>query len=241
MVIIGALSAIAKGVAQEYAKAGSRFFLVARNEEALLELAKELQTLGAVQCVVYVADVRQRDSHADVVQRCVADLGRIDVVLIAHGVYPDREITASDVDIMLDSFMTNAVSTISYMHRFGDVLKQQAHGLLAVLSSVAGDRGRLKNYHYGSAKAAVSAYASGQRAELADHNVRVLTIKPGPVSTPMTTHTDMPLQVSVSRVVPDIVRGIEEQRCVVYTPWYWRWIMLVVRMIPERLFMKLKR
>ena len=241
IVVIGALSAIAQGVANVYAKSGSNFFLVARREGELVDFATQLKGQGAGACSVFVADLRHRDMHADIVSKSVSVLGNIDLVLIAHGVCPERTVVAESVDVTLDSFMVNAVTVISFMHRYGLVLKEQRNGTIAVLSSVAGERGRRNNYHYGSAKAAVTAYASGQRAELADYGVRVVTIKPGPVATPMTTHQNMPLMASVSKVAEDIAEGIELGKTVIFTPWIWRYIMMVIRLLPERLFMKVRR
>jgi short-subunit dehydrogenase len=247
-VIIGATSAIAQGVARAYAQSGSRFFLVARDEQRVMDLAAALRDQGAERCAVYVADLRVREVHADIVQRSIEELGRLDLVFVAHGVYPERERSVGDVNVMLDSFMTNAVSALSLIHRYGLLLREQEalqshtpHPCIAVVSSVAGDRGRFNNYTYGSAKAALTAFASGLRAELAPTGVDVLTIKPGPVETPLTKHHRMPLMTTVEKIVPDIVTGIEGHRTVVYTPWYWRWIMLVIKSLPERIFMKLRR
>lgn len=239
--MIGALSAIAQGVTKVYAESGSNFFLVARREDELVDLANQLKVQGAGACSVFVADLRHRDIHAEIVAKSVSVLGNIDLVLIAHGVYPERSAAAESVDVTLDSFMVNAVTVISLMHRYGRVLQEQRNGTIAVLSSVAGERGRRNNYHYGSAKAAVTAYASGQRAELAEYGVRVITIKPGPVATPMTTHQNMPLMASVSKVAGDIVAGIEQGQTVIYTPWIWRYIMMAIRALPERLFMRVRR
>lgn len=241
IVVIGALSAIARGVAQAYAEVGSEFFLVARREHEVVELANQLRQLGAGRCSVYVTDLRQRDVHDEIVTNSLSELGTIDLVLLAQGVYPPKELLRTDVDVMLDSFMVNAVTVISVMHRYGAVIKNQRSGMIAVISSVAGDRGRANNYQYGSAKSAVSAFASGQRAELAEYGGHVITIKPGPVATPMTTHEHVPLMATVKDVVPDIVAGIEHRKTVVYTPWIWRIIMVVIRSLPERLFMKVRR
>lgn len=241
IVVVAAHSAIAVGVAEIYASVGSRFFLVGRSEERLLELAKQLLALGARGCDVYVADLRMRNVHEHIAEKSIEALGWVDVVMLAQGVYPTRAAVEANIDVMLDSFLLNAVSTIALMWHFGKVLTSQKSGVLAVLSSVAGDRGRWNNYHYGSAKSAVTAYASGLRAELDVHNVRVLTIKPGPVATPLSAHSSALLVSSVAKVAPSIVRAIENRKLVVYTPWFWRWILLFVKILPERIFMRLRR
>lgn len=240
MVIIGATSAIAHGVARLYAERGITFFLVGRNEEHLRAMASDLVARGAKGANVYIADLRMRDVHADIVRQSLADLGTVDVVFIAHGTMPDQRELNTDVDATLDCFMTNAVSIVSISHRYATALEAQGSGSLVVLSSVAGERGRQSNYTYGSAKAAVTAYYSGLRARLAPKGVHVLTVKPGPVDTPMTSGLAMPLKATVGVVASDIARGIDKRVNVLYTPGVWRLVMAVVRALPESIFMKLK-
>lgn len=250
IVVIGATSTLALAVSKVYASHSARFFLVGRNEERLHDAARWLQSHGAASCAIFIADVRQKDLHEQIVNTSAESLGTIDLVVIAHGVYPNAEEAEQNVDLMLDSILTNAVSVLSLMHRYATQLKQQVLNTqtgkgyppcIAVFSSVAGDRGRRNNYIYGSAKACVTAYASGLRARLSEHGVRVVTIKPGPVRTPMTQHLHMPLISSPERVASDVVRAIAKCHHVVYTPWYWRWIMALVKVLPERLFMRIKR
>jgi decaprenylphospho-beta-D-erythro-pentofuranosid-2-ulose 2-reductase len=110
-----------------------------------------------------------------------------------------------------------------------------------VIGSVAGDRGRAGNYIYGAAKSAVETYLSGLRNRLASSGVSVITIKPGLVDTPMTAHLPKTaLVASASDVARAIDRAIQRHRLVVYVPWFWRWIMLTIRMLPERLFMRMR-
>ena len=121
------------------------------------------------------------------------------------------------------------------------MLIEQSHGMAVVISSVAGDRGRSSNYTYGSAKAAVTAYASGLRARAARHGVRIITVKPGFVDTPMTAHVRKnPLFASSDAVAADIAAAVTSAKASIYTPWFWRPIMMILRSIPERIFMKLK-
>jgi len=241
IVIFGAMSDIAGGVAQLYAKQGSRFMLVGRNEEELTARAAELKELGAENCAVFVADLRQRDVHDAIIRATVEQLGTIDVALIAHGVYPDMLEAEKNVDVALDVFVSNALSTISIMHRLANVMSAAGTGVLAVISSVAGERGRRNNYIYGASKSAVTQYASGLRASVRDSGLHVLTIKPGPVDTHLTSHKNVPLKASVSRVVKDIALGIENREHTVYTPWYWRYLSVVIRLMPEWIFMRIKR
>lgn len=240
VVIIGATSAIAQGIARLYAQRGVNFFLVARNQDHVSSVANDLVSRGAGKAHVFVADMRMRDAHADIVDASISFLGRIDVVLIAHGVLGDQRILDHDVDATIDNFMVNAVSVISISHRYADVLEKQGSGTLVGLSSVAGERGRRSVYTYGASKAAVTAFFSGLRSRLAVSGVRVLTVKPGVVDTPMTQGRTQPFKASVEVVARDIVSAVDKGKRVLYTPGFWSLIMAVVRALPEALFMKVK-
>ena len=127
------------------------------------------------------------------------------------------------------------------MSLLANYFEKRGEGTLAAISSVAGDRGRQSNYVYGTAKAAVNTYLQGLRNRLYSKGVHVLTIKPGFVDTPMTAHLRQgPLFASADRVARDIVKAIEKKKCIIYTPWFWRWIMLLIRLIPEPVFRRLK-
>lgn len=240
IVIIGATSAIASAVAARYAVHGSSFLLVARDEQKLQHVVASLREQGAGSISVFVADLRARDQYPAIVQAAVTQLGQIDLVLVAHGTLPDQSVLDHDVDAAMESMLTNALSAMDLSHRFALTLADQGRGSLVVISSVAGDRGRRSNYVYGSAKAALTAYASGLRGTFREAGVHVLTVKPGPVTTPMTIGKKMPLMVSVDVVADAIVRAVVKRRQVVYTPTIWRFIMFVYRMLPERITMRLK-
>ncbi len=241
IVIIGATSAIAQEVAKYYAVQGARMFCVARDEQKAMAVASDLRARGAEEVALYVADLMVRDVHADIVARSIAVLGTIDCVLIAHGVLPDQRLLDHDVDATIESFMINAVSMISITHRYADVLERQGSGSLVGISSVAGERGRAGNYAYGAAKAAVTAFYSGLAVRLRPSGVHVLTVKPGPVDTPMTRGLAMPLMVPPRVVAADIVRAISRRSIVLYTPGVWRIIMMIVRVIPDGIFIKLNK
>jgi short-subunit dehydrogenase len=143
---------------------------------------------------------------------------------------------------MRREFDINAVSTLALLTLLANRLEAQKHGTLAVISSVAGDRGRQSNYVYGAAKAAVTTFLGGLRQRLVKSGVAVLTIKPGFVDTPMTATiaNKGALWAQPDRVAVGIVQAIDRRRNIVYLPWFWRWIMLVIRHIPEALFKHLK-
>jgi decaprenylphospho-beta-D-erythro-pentofuranosid-2-ulose 2-reductase len=241
IVIVGATSAIAVACARQWATQGAHFFLVARNLERLQQVADDLKARGAQTVLCQQLDIDQLDAHEAVVQRCAVELGALDVVLIAPGTLPDQQACQNDVQVAVREFNTNAVSIIALLTRFANVIEQQRRGTIAVISSVAGDRGRQTNYLYGSAKAALSTFCDGLRARLFKVGAHVVTIKPGFVATPMTAGLPLPgpLVATADRVGSDIVRAVERGKDVIYTPWFWWGIMLIIRSIPGRVFKRL--
>lgn len=230
--IIGATSAIAQEVAKLYSAQGASLFLVARNEAKLAAVASDLRVRGADDVDTFVADLSVRAHDADL----VAAAGTPDVVLIAHGSLPDQRAIDTDPLAQAAEFELNATSVIALAAQFANVLERARGGTLAVIGSVAGDRGRRSNYVYGAAKAAVHAYCDGLRGRLAEAGVAVVLVKPGWVDTPMTSGIRKnPLFASAASVARGIHRAIGARRATVYLPGYWRWISLIVRMLPARL------
>jgi len=241
IVIIGATSAIAEATARCYAARGARIFLVARQAQRLNDIAQDLRVRGAADVNSATLDVNQHAAHADVLEKAWSWLGEVDAILIAHGTLPDQIACEQSVDVALAEFNTNATSTLALMTLAAAKLEAQRHGALAVISSVAGDRGRQSNYLYGSAKAAVSTFASGLRQKLAKVGVAVVTIKPGFVDTPMTKDFRKgPLWAKPEAVARGIMHAIDRRRSVTYLPWFWSMIMLIIRHIPESIFKRLK-
>ena len=241
ILIIGAASAIAEQYARLKAGHGSRFFLVARSAERLQIIGTDLVVRGAEKSVHFAFDVNHFDQHDFLLDAAWSHLGNVDVVLIAHGTLPDQKACETDISLALHEFSTNATATIAIMAAVSQRLERQGNGTLVVISSVAGDRGRASNYLYGSAKAAVTAYASGLRQRLGGSGVNVLTIKPGFVDTPMTAAFRKGLLwVTPQSVARGIARAIDKRRAVAYLPGFWWAIMQVVTHVPESLFRRLK-
>ena len=167
-------------------------------------------------------------------------LGGLDVALIAHGSLPDQKACEASVDLTLQEINTNALSVIALATLIAQGFEKQGRGTLAVISSVAGDRGRRSNYVYGAAKGMVSLFMQGLRNRLTRKGVQVLTIKPGFVDTPMTaTFPKGALWAKPDAIARGIVRAVERGADEVYLPGFWRLIMLIIRHIPERVFKKL--
>ncbi|MEX3854209.1 SDR family oxidoreductase [Paraburkholderia sp. BR10923] len=241
IVIVGATSAIAMACARQWVKEGARFFLVARNAERLQQVADDLKARGAQTVLCQQMDIDQLGEHAAMLQRCAVELGALDIVLVAPGTLPDQQVCQHNADVAVREFNTNAVSVIALLTRVANVIEAQRRGTIAVISSVAGDRGRQSNYLYGSAKAALSAFCEGLRVRLFKVGAHVVTIKPGFVATPMTAGLPLPgpLVATPDKVAGDIVRAVEKGRDVVYTPWFWSAIMLIIRSVPGRVFKRL--
>jgi short-subunit dehydrogenase len=243
ILIVGATSAIAVACARRWAAGQARFALVGRNAGKLRQVAEDLRVRGADDVSVHVLDLMDFDSHAAVVQACVAALGEVDIALVAHGLLSDQTLCQRDATAARLEFDTNATSVIHIVTQLAAQMEQVGNGTLAVISSVAGDRGRASNYVYGSAKAAVSAFCEGLQLRLHARGVHVLTIKPGPVDTPMTAGMKLPaaLTASADRVAQDIVRASARGGGTLYTPWFWRPIMAIVRAVPAFVMMRMQR
>lgn len=186
ILIIGATSAIAAACARLWATQGSEFFLVGRSEQKLQQTADDLTGRGAKAAHIYVMDAIAFDQHAPMLAQCVATLKQIDVALVAHGTLPDQQRCEQDVMQALAEFAANGTSVISLLTLLANQFELQRCGTLAVISSVAGDRGRPSNYLYGTAKSAISTFCQGLHARMFKVGVHVLDIKPGFVNTPMT-------------------------------------------------------
>ncbi len=241
ILIIGANSAIAKAAARLYAEEHCRIFLLARNAEQLALQKKDLEIRGAADVDYAILDVNNFSHHEAVVDQVVDSFGRIDLALICHGSLPDQALCEENFDEALIEFNTNALSVISLLTVIANHMAVQKSGCLAVITSVAGDRGRQSNYVYGAAKGMVSLYLQGLRGRMHQKGVRVVDIRPGFVDTPMTAAFKKgALWSSPEQVAQCLVKGISKNSHTVYAPGYWRIIMTVVCSIPETLFKRLK-
>jgi decaprenylphospho-beta-D-erythro-pentofuranosid-2-ulose 2-reductase len=240
VVIIGASSAIAHEAAKLFARDGAELFLVGRNETKLGVVAEDLRVRGAKSVEIHAQDLSDLDLHQELFQQAAATLGNIDQLLIAHGTLGDQRKSELSVAETLREFNNNATSVISLLTIAGNYFEQQRRGCIAVISSVAGDRGRKSNYVYGTAKAAVSTFLQGLRNRLASSGVAVVTIKPGYVATPMTAHLKKGLlTASPEKVGAGVYDAMIKGTDIVYLPWFWRPIMLIIKGIPEKVFKRL--
>lgn len=241
VLIVGATSAIAQATARLFAKRGDRLFLAARNAERLEMVRQDLTARGAGSVDVMALDANDRGRHAALLAGADQAMGGLDVVLIAHGVLSDQKACEASVDRMLADIETNALGVVAFLTLVANRFETARAGTIAVISSVAGDRGRKSNYVYGAAKGMVSLFLQGLRNRLTGAGVQVLTIKPGFVDTPMTAGIAKggPLWAKPETIAAGILAAIEKRRDVVYLPWFWGPIMLIIRHIPERVFKRL--
>ena len=240
MMIIGATSAIAHETATHFATEGATFYLVARSEDKLKVVADDLSARGAQATHTHIMDMNDFDSHQALLDKAVETLGTLDVLYIAHGVLSDQSEDERSVEAMIQSFNTNFLSTATFLTLAANYFEAERRGVIAVISSVAGERGRGSNYVYGTAMAAKTAFLQGLRNRMAKCGVTVVTIKPGQVATPMTAHLKpSPLLADPAKVGEDIYKAMKKGRDIVYTPAYWSVIMTIIRNIPERIFKRL--
>jgi decaprenylphospho-beta-D-erythro-pentofuranosid-2-ulose 2-reductase len=240
--ILGATSAIAEEVARRYAERGAALLLVGRNRARLEAVRDDLRVRGAARAEVVVADLDAVERHASLVEAAEALLGPADVVLLAQGTLGDRAAYAVDGAAAARVLHTNLLAPASLLTLFAARMEARRHGTLAAIGSVAGDRGRASNYAYGAAKGGLALFLQGLRNRLARSHVHVLTVKPGFVDTPMTARLPKnALYAQPGAVAARIVAAIDARRDVLYVPGFWRWIMLAVRAIPERIFKRLSQ
>jgi short-subunit dehydrogenase len=240
IVVLGATSGIAMGVLRLLAEEGHELLLVARNSERLETVAADLRVRGAESVITYVADLSSVATHSALLDFVLSRFPNFDTLLLTYGTMQDQAECRNSVEMSLAEWMTNFSSAAALLTLFADEMERRAHGTIAVVTSVAGDRGRGSNYVYGSAKGALSLFLQGLRGRLHKSGVRVITIKPGPVKTPMTSHLKGSGSfASPARVGKDIVRALHRPKDIVYTPWYWRYVMGVIKNIPEGVFKRL--
>ena len=238
VLIFGATSAIAQTVAKLYAARGDRLFVVGRNRAKLQALESALGD----QCVgQMVADLDETDANAQRVAEAWDRLGPVDIALVAHGLLGDQLETERTWQSAEAVLRTNLLSVISLVIPLANALEEQGRGHLGVMSSVAGERGRPRNYTYGAAKGALTLYLQGVRSRLWDAGVHVHTLKLGPVDTPMTQgHQKNALFATADAVADAIVRRLDGAGGEAYVPRYWAPIMGVVRTLPEAVFQRLQ-
>ncbi|MES2746548.1 MAG: SDR family NAD(P)-dependent oxidoreductase [Bdellovibrionota bacterium] len=241
VMIFGASSGIAMEFARLYAPTKARFTLIARDADKLKDISDDLYARGAKDVSLVAYSLDSLEGSFEATRGIVKQTEAPDTVLIAHGILGVNDELLTSAQDMDKLFKVNVLSPIGILMALEEAMTVRKRGVIAVISSVAGDRGRASNFAYGSTKAAITAFVSGMRARLLPKGVHVITIKPGMVATAMTEHLPpSPLMADPKAVARDIVKAVIHKKLVVYTPGFWRLIMFVISHIPEKIFMKLK-
>jgi decaprenylphospho-beta-D-erythro-pentofuranosid-2-ulose 2-reductase len=240
ILVLGATSGIAEATCRIWAQQGASLFLVARNAEKLAVVAADLRLRGARYVDTAVADLDDTDGHPALLAHAINSLTGMDVAYLTHGILGDQAKAEREFNTAAQILHTNLMAPVSLLTWLANYCAQRRAGVLAVISSVAGERGRKSNYAYGASKAGLSAFLGGLRNRVDREGVTVLTIKPGPVKTAMTGH--MPGSekfADVNAVAKSIVAAVDRKQDTLYVPFQWQPIMFVIRHIPERIFKKL--
>lgn len=239
IVIVGATSGIAVQCARLWAKATIELALVGRDQLKLDQIAQDLMVRSPKSKILTkTADFEDKQE----IETLVSELSEkpVDIVLIAHGTLPDQKQCQKDLLLCQRTLEINGVSPALFAEAFSKAMEKFNWGTLAIIGSVAGDRGRKSNYVYGAAKGLIERYAQGLQHRFANTKVNVVLIKPGPTDTPMTAlMKSRGLQLASPQVVArDIVNGIDKGSRLIYTPKKWGLIMMAVKLIPSVIFNK---
>ena len=240
ILVLGATSGIAEATCRLWAADGASLFLVARNGDKLAAVAADLKTRGASYVDTAVADLDDTAQHPALLSHAINSLGGMDIAYLTHGILGDQAKAEQEFGTAAQILHTNFISVVSLLTWLANFCVQRHSGVLAVISSVAGDRGRKSNYLYGASKAGLSAFLGGLRNRVDREGVTVLNIKPGPVKTAMTSGMKGSEKFAdVNKVAQTIVKGIDAKVVNLYVPFQWGPIMFVIQHIPERVFKKL--
>jgi decaprenylphospho-beta-D-erythro-pentofuranosid-2-ulose 2-reductase len=239
VIILGALSAIAEAAAREWADARASLMLAARSRNQLEAVASDLRVRGA-QVYTHIADLSSPWA-AEALEELVTRLGGVDIVLLAYGVLGDQKLAEHDPVEAQRILNTNFTSAIAWCLAVANVLERQRRGTLIVIGSVAGDRGRGSNYIYGASKGGLGVLVQGLAHRLAPVGAQAILIKPGLVDTPMTAEIARngllwTKPQTIARAIVAAGRQAKRSATVVHCPWFWRWIILILWLMPTGLF-----
>ncbi len=237
VLIIGGTSDIGFAIASEFAHIGFDITLIGRERDALEVNANDLSIRHNINANYYFLDILDLSS----IDEFLNNYKQVpDGVIYSIGYLGDQAKAQNEFDEAKKILDINFTNSMKILNHFANQFEQKQSGFIIGISSVAGDRGRQSNYIYGSAKAAFSTYLSGLRNRLSGKNVQVITVKPGFVRTKMTAGLPLPekLTSTPKMVAKDVIKGWKKRKDIIYTKSIWRWIMLAIKIVPEKIFKK---
>jgi short-subunit dehydrogenase len=240
-ILVGASSGIGAELARQLASQGWTLALLARRADRLEALCAEINTAcGEVRAIARVHDVTEATTVPSLMQSLVAELGGLDLFIYNSGITMPTGLKHFDFEKDRRTTEVNYIGALAWLDPVALLFQEMNAGQIVGISSVAGDRGRIGNPSYNASKAALTCFLEALRNRLTRRGVHVLTVKPGYVATELTRgQKGMFLVSSAERAAADIVKAIRRRKQVLYTPWFWGWIMLVVRHIPSFIFRRL--
>ncbi len=234
-VILGATAPLAGSVARRFAAAGYQLVLGARNVTALRPLAAEIESTLGMSAEILALDVLDSESRSTFLAAFRDEAPAVVISLL--GRQEDLQCSRDDPEYIEALIAGNLIAPMIMLEAFAELLQSARSGMLVGVSSIVGDRGRQRNYTYGAGKAGLNVFLSGLRQRMAPSGVHVMTVKPGVIASPGRDARVPSFLVTTADVVAaDILAAIATEKSIVYTPWFWRWIMWLVRLIPERCF-----
>ena len=239
VLILGGNSDVGKSLAKDFGRVGSNLILTSRIEGQLDSFKSDLKIRNEINCDVELFDVLDFKSHNSFYKNLKT---KPDIVITCIGYLDNQEISKIDFQESLISIQTNYTGLVSILNIISNDFEKRQKGVIVGISSVAGDRGRGSNYLYGSSKSAFTSYLSGLRNRLNASGVKVMTVKPGFIKTKMTSHLNLPnlLTSTPEDISIHVMNSIRKNKNTIYTKWLWKWIMLIIKIIPESIFKKMK-
>ena len=239
VLILGGNSDVGKSLSRDFSKLGSNIILTSRKKGQLDSFKSDLEIRHSIKCDLEFFDVLDFNSHESFYNNLKK---KPDIVISCIGYLDNQEKSENSFEESLKSIQTNFIGLVSILNIISNDFESRKSGIIVGVSSVAGDRGRGSNYIYGSSKSGFTSYLSGLRNRLFNSGVKVITVKPGFIKSKMTNHLDLPkiLIATPNEISFDIIKSIKKKKNVVYTKWFWKWIMIIIESIPEFIFKKLK-
>jgi decaprenylphospho-beta-D-erythro-pentofuranosid-2-ulose 2-reductase len=241
-IILGASDGMGAALARRLAKEGYTLALVARRKDRLKKVGDEINAAaGETRALVYPHDVADYKEVPDLLRRIVADLGGLDLIVFMAGVNHPPGLNNYNFDGDRKMIEVNLIGAMAWLNPVAEMFQNAKAGQIVGISSVAGDRGRVGNPGYNTSKAGLTTYLEALRNRLTRHGVNVLTVKPGFVRTEMVKAAQggTPFMIEPEKAADDIYKAMRKRRQVIYTPFLWRYIMLIIQHIPSAIFRRL--